>query len=232
MTRAYSRTQFANDSQRQVFGGYARGQFALNTDMHGPGSPLQEALGSQDMLDLARANTKSQRSECSMGRGVGVSTHNRHAWERQPLLRPNDMHNSLARIGHIIEGKVKLTRIPLHGGQALQALFINHVQYAPSWDGWHIVVEHGNGGIWPVYFAASQAQTSKGLRGSHLMYEMTVDIQYGGFSRNLSHDVSVPDFLKHCFWHRYQFLDVSVITTAAAISAIVISVLPMAVSAI
>jgi hypothetical protein len=64
------------------------------------------------------------------------------------------------------------------------------------------MVKHGYSGIWPVYFAARKAQTGKGLWGSHLMYQVTVDIENGGLPRRFTHGVAVPDFLKHGFWYR------------------------------
>src|SRR6266568_6262126 len=41
------------------------------------------------------------------------------------------------------------------------------------------------------------------------MHEMAVDIQDGGFTGYLTHNVRIPDFIKHSFWHylvSYYFL--------------------------
>src|SRR6266568_672770 len=33
------------------------------------------------------------------------------------------------------------------------------------------------------------------------MHEMAVDIQDGGFTGYLTHNVRIPDFIEHSFWH-------------------------------
>ena len=63
------------------------------------------------MLDLAGADAKGQRAERAMGGGVRVAAHNGHPRQGQPLLRSDDMHDPLPRIGHIIEGEVEISRI-------------------------------------------------------------------------------------------------------------------------
>src|SRR6266705_878869 len=114
------------------------------------------------------------------------------------------MHNPLTSVSQIIEREAKFTRVQLHRGKALEALFIDYVQHLPTWNGWHIVVKHGDSGIRSMHFAASKTQTSKGLWGSHLMHEVTIDIQDSGFSRSFTHDMCLPDLLKHSF--RYSLL--------------------------
>src|SRR6266487_6846695 len=152
------------------------------------------------MLHLAGADAKGQRSQRSMGRSMRVSAYNRHSWQRQSLLWPDDMYNPLASIGHIIKCEAKFLSIPLHSGQTLKAFFIHHIQYTPSRSRWYVMVKHRDGGIRPVYGAVSKSQTSESLWRSHLVYEMSIDIQNGGFSRGITYDVGVPDFLKHCLW--------------------------------
>src|SRR5436309_14604757 len=110
------------------------------------------------------------------------------------------MHDPLPRIGHIIEREAKFLCVPLHRGQALQALFIHYIQYPPSWDGWHIMIKHGYSGVGPVYFTTSKTQTRESLRRSHFMHEVTVDIQNGGFSGCVTDNMGIPDLLKHGFW--------------------------------
>src|SRR5439155_11496361 len=82
----------------------------------------------------------------------------------------------------------------------LNTIFIHHVQHTPSRSGWHVMVKHRDGCIWSMYHAASDSQTSEGLRGSHLVHKVSINIQNGGFSGGIANDVSIPDFLKHCFW--------------------------------
>src|SRR6266567_3645091 len=121
-----------------------------------------------------------------MRRGMRVSTDNRHSGKRQTLLWPNDMHNSLPGVGHIIECQPKFLRIAFHRRKALQALLIYYVQHTPSLYRWHIVIEYGHGSIRPVYLALDQ---------------VPVDIKDGRFSRYLTYNVGIPDFLKHGFLH-------------------------------
>src|SRR5439155_8800637 len=140
-----------------------------------------------------------------------IPAHKRHSWQRQSLLRSDDMHNPLARIGHIIVCEAKFLSIPFHGGQALETLFIHHVQDTPSRSCWYVMVKHRDGGIRPVYRAVSKSQTSEGLWRSHLVHEMSINIQNGRFTGCITYNVGVPDLLKHGLWHSLLLLHLGIL---------------------
>ena len=189
-----------DDGQRQVFGGHSGSQCSLDADVHGFGSLLQQALGGQHMLHLAGADAKGQGSQRTMRGGVRISTHDRHSWQRQSLLWPDDMYNALASVCYIIKSETKFSGVLLHRGQALKAIFIHNIQHTPAWDGGHIMIKHADSSIGPMHRATSKSQTSKSLWGSHLVYEMSIDVQNGGFSRDITYNVCFPDLLKHSLW--------------------------------
>jgi hypothetical protein len=62
------------------------------------GLALPQGLGRQHMTDFRGADAERECAECTMGRGVAVATHHDHAGLAQPLLRPDDVHDSLAPV--------------------------------------------------------------------------------------------------------------------------------------
>src|SRR5258706_7389810 len=101
MTAAHTCAKFANNGKRHVLGGDAWSQCTLDANINRLGPLLQEALCGQDMLNFAGANTKGQCTHGSMRRGMRVAAHQGHAWQRDTLLRANNMHNALASVVHV-----------------------------------------------------------------------------------------------------------------------------------
>src|SRR6266568_5592604 len=144
-----------------------------------------------------------------MCRGVRVTTDNRHSRESNTLFRPDDMHNPLASISHIIKREAEVPCILLHRREAQGTLLIYDVQYASSGHCRYIVVEDSDGGIGPMDRATGSTQTGKGLRRGHFMHQVAIDIENGGLSEYFTYNVSIPDFLKQSFWHSTFFLHFS-----------------------
>src|SRR5213595_3305035 len=87
-----------DDRQDHVLGRDAERQTALDRDAHDLGLPLPERLRGHHVLDLGRADAEGERAERSVGRRVRVATDERDAGQRQPLLRPDDVHDPAPRV--------------------------------------------------------------------------------------------------------------------------------------
>src|SRR5258708_39981479 len=147
MTGAHTCAKFANNGKSHILGGDAWSQRTFDANIHRLGTLLQEALCGQDMLNFAGANTKGQCAHGTMRRGMRVAAYERHARQRDTLLRANNMHNALASVVHVEESHTEIPGILLHSGDThLTGLVYNIEHLAPA-DGRHIVIKHGNGGI-------------------------------------------------------------------------------------
>src|SRR5260370_35765459 len=98
-----------------------------------------------------------------------VSAYNRHTGQRKALLRPDDMHNPLAGILHIVECQVKIACVAFHSGKAFHTLLINHIEHTASLNRWYVMIEYSDSGIFSMHRPPGQAQTRKSLRRSHLV---------------------------------------------------------------
>ena len=98
ITGAARSADFADDGKRDVLGGDAGSQFALNTHEHVLGFLLDQRLGSQNVFYLGGADTMRQRTESAMRGGVAVAADNGHARQGEALLRPDDVHDTLTAI--------------------------------------------------------------------------------------------------------------------------------------
>mmetsp|Transcript_22369 Transcript_22369/g.35806 ORF Transcript_22369/g.35806 Transcript_22369/m.35806 type:complete len:323 (-) Transcript_22369:1155-2123(-) len=70
---------FSDDGQGDVLGGHTGAQLAGDLDLHVLGFLLDQGLSGQNMLNLGCADAVGQRTECTMGRGMGVATDDGHA---------------------------------------------------------------------------------------------------------------------------------------------------------
>ncbi len=66
--------------QRQdyVFGGHAGSELALDADLAGLRTVLQQALGGEHMFHLAGADAEGERTKRAMSGGVAVSANDGH----------------------------------------------------------------------------------------------------------------------------------------------------------
>ncbi len=95
---AAGRADTSDDGEHDVLGGHARTDLAIDPHQHGPRFLLQQALGSEHMLDLGRADTMRQTGEGPMSRSMGVAAHYGHTWQRCAVLGADHMHDTLALV--------------------------------------------------------------------------------------------------------------------------------------
>ena len=195
--------------QDDVFGRHAGGQLAINVDRHRLEWPQRQRLRRQHMFDLRGADTHCQRTECAMGRGVTVTTDDRHSRLGKTQLRSDDVHDALFDVAHRIEPDAEFFAVT---SQCLD-LYARHRigDRLVDVDGGHVVVFSGKRQIGAVHRASGQAQTVEGLRAGDLVHQMQVDIdQVGTRALPGDHNVVVPNLLGHGARHNHlDSLDLS-----------------------
>ncbi len=153
------------------------------------------------MFHLAGADAMSQARKSTVGRGVRISAHNRHARQRRALLRSNDVNDALAMVVHL----------ELHDG-VLVAIGVQGVYLelgdgigdsAAAIGGGHIVIRNRQVGIDTPGFAIRSLESFEGLRRRHLVEQVAVNVEDRGAVVVPAHLVTVPEFVvKRLAGHR------------------------------
>ena len=80
---------------------------------------LQQALGGQDVADLARADAEGEGAEGPVRAGVAVAADDGRARVREAQLRPDHVDDALPLVAHPVEGDAELAAVPLEGRDLL-----------------------------------------------------------------------------------------------------------------
>jgi hypothetical protein len=170
--------------------------FAVDGDRHRSRPHLRQRLRGQDVLDLTRADAERQRAERAVRRGVAVAAHDGHARLRETLLRPDDVHDALARIAHPVEPDAELFAV---AGQHVHLLRRDRIgQRQVEAGGRHVVVHRRDREIGPPYAPSRGPQAVERLRRRHFVDEMQVDVQEIGLIGGGVDDVAIPELLGQC----------------------------------
>ena len=157
------------------------------------------------MLNLAGANSKSQRAKRSVRRSVTVAAHNRLPWLRNPQFRPDDVHNALVLAIHVEQMHARLRAIAFQRFELPARVRIQHRQQPILRR--NRVIHHRKSQLRAPHFAPRGLQPSKRLRRSALMNQMSVNINQGRLPRLFPHHVGIPDFfVKRACSHSFGFL--------------------------
>ncbi len=168
------------------------GERAVDVDAHVLGLALDQRLGREHMLDLGGADAMRKRAERAVGRGVAVAADDRRARQREALLRPDDVHDALARVELVVIFDAELARVLGQFLDLLAALGI--VDAAAAVGGLDVVVDDGERLVRRAHLAAGQPQALERLRARHLVDEVAVDIDEAELARRLD-DMVVPDLV-------------------------------------
>ena len=78
-------------------------QPAVDAHLAGLGLALEQALGGQDVLDLAGADAEGQGAEGAVGGGVAVAAHDGHARLGQAQLGADHVDDALLRAAEAVQ---------------------------------------------------------------------------------------------------------------------------------
>ena len=183
----------ADDGEDDVLGGDAVLQRAVDAHAHVPGLLLDQRLGGEHVLDLARADAVRQRAEGAVGRGVRIAADDGGAGKREALLGADHVHDALAAVALMVILDAELAGV-LGECRHLERGF-GVVDAKGAVGGRHVVIDHGKRLLRRPHLAPGHAQALEGLRARHLMHEMAVDIEQAGAVRRLVHQMLVPDLV-------------------------------------
>ena len=150
---------------------------ALVADAHRLGLALDEALGGQHVLDLARADAEGQRAEGAVGGGVAVAADDRHARLGDAELGPDDVDDALAVGAQRVERDAELLAVALERLDLHAAELVADARRDRRAVGGHVVVGRGQRAVGPAHRAPGEAQAVEGLRARDLVDEVQVDVE-------------------------------------------------------
>ena len=111
MAGAAGSADLADDGEDDVLGGDAVFQRAVDAHPHVLGLLLDQRLGGEHVLDLARADAVGERAEGAVGRGVGIAADDGGARQREALLGPDHMHDALAAVALMVIFDAEVARV-------------------------------------------------------------------------------------------------------------------------
>ena len=120
----------ADEVEDDVLRGDAGLEAAVDADLVGLRVALEQALGREDHLDLARADPERERPERAVGRGVRVAAHDRHAGLRQAELGADDVDDALAVRAEPVERDPELLAVALELRDLERGLLVEDRQRA------------------------------------------------------------------------------------------------------
>jgi hypothetical protein len=104
------------------------------------------------MFDFRGADAISERTEGAVGRGMAVAADQRHAGQRETLLRPDDVNDALALIELVVIFEIKELRVLGEISDLRRALRIRIGQIAICRR--HIVIDNQERLVGRVHLAA------------------------------------------------------------------------------
>ena len=176
-----------------VLGADAGREPAVDPDLVGLRSALEQRLGREDHLDLARPDPERERPERAVGRGVRVAADDRHPGLGQAQLGADDVDDALARRAEAVERDAELRAV------ARQLVDLGRGHRVGDRQGARVgrrrVVGGRDGPLRVADRQAAGAEARERLRRGDLVDEMEVDREDGRRARLLDDDVVVPDLL-------------------------------------
>ncbi len=145
------------------------------------------------MLDLGGADAMRQRAERAVGGGVAVAADDGGAGQRKALLGADDVHDALTPVEFVEILDAEFLRVLRHHPYLFGAFRIGIGFGAVG--GRDVVVDHGQRLLRRADLASGCAQAFEGLRRSHLMDQMAVDIEQAGAIVGFVNQMIVPDLV-------------------------------------
>ncbi len=193
MAGAARRADLADDGEDDVLGGDAFGKRAVDAHAHVLRFMLDQRLGREHMLDLARADAMGESPECAVGRSMAVAADDGGAGEREALFGPDHMHDALAAVALVIIFDAEFARVLGERCDLKRRFGIVDAMRAVG--GRHVVIDHGQRLLRRTHIPPRHAQALEGLRARHLMHEVAVDIEQASAVGRLMHEMGVPNLV-------------------------------------
>src|SRR5690554_2172205 len=168
VTSAASGADLTNDSQNHILAGHTRAKFAVHLHQHVLHLLLNQALGSQNVLNFRGTDTMGQTAKGTVGRSMGITTHNAHTRQGRALLRPNHVYDALALVLDLEFQNPELIAVFVQRLHLCAGNRIHDALDAPiTISGRYVMVRCRDVGIDPPRLPPRQPKAFKGLRWGH-----------------------------------------------------------------
>jgi hypothetical protein len=181
-----------------VLGADARHEAAVDPDLVRLRVALQEGLGREDHLDLARPDPECERAECPVRARVRVAADDRHARLGQAHLRADDVDDALRRRADAVERDAELAAVRLELADLGRCLQVEHREVARG--GGDGMIGGRDGLRRSAHGQAALPQAGEGLGRGDLVDEMEVHGEDRGGARILADDMVGPDLVDDGAW--------------------------------
>ena len=169
------------------------------------------------MFDAGGPNASCPRSERAVGRGMAVAADDGHARQGEAEFRADDVDDALVGRVHIEQGNAKLAAIFLQRFDLFRRYRVGDGQAARS--GRDVMVDGRDRAQRLAETASIDAQTVEGLRRSHFMHQVQVDIDQRWLCSGSGNHMRVPNLLKQSTRrHVYSFAQSQAIVQGRDIS--------------
>ena len=186
--------EFADDNEDDVFCGDAGVELSGDVDAERFWfCGCSQGLSCEDMFDFCGADSKGERGESAMGRGVAIAADDGEAGKGDPELRADDVDDALLFMAVAEERNTELFAILGKGGELFTAEggFIDR-----SAVGGDVVVDGGEGEIGPADFSIVLAQAVERLGAGHFVDQVAIDVEEGAAAGQVGDDVAIPNLIE------------------------------------
>src|SRR6201987_4496804 len=221
MSSAAGGADLGDDRQDHVLRTDPSPESSVDLDQHFLGRGLDQGLGGQHMLYLRCADAEGQGTHGSVRRGMTVAADDGYAGLAQPLLRPDDMDDTLVDAVHLEVRDPEFLDVALeHVDLQLRLGILDAGHTRRTVDRRDVVIGYRHRRIRPANLAARELQPFEGLRRRDLVDQVKIDVDQVGVFALRGDDVVVPDLVKKgARWgHGCSHSDWLVSSTAPAIS--------------
>ena len=105
------------------------------------------------------------------------------------------MYDALFARVHVVELNAEVGAVLAQSGNLRGGNLVDDVQ-AALFGGGHVVIDRCDAPVGAAHLASGQPQPLECLRRGHLVEQLQVDIQHGGFAFGLDHHVPLPYLFK------------------------------------
>src|ERR1700712_189496 len=201
MAVAAGGADLADDRQDDVLGSNAERQLAFDLHLHVFYFLGARARRGEHVLALGGADAMGQGAKSAMGRGMGVAADHGHARQRRALLRADHVNDALTHVVHLEFSDAIFVAVVVQGLDLQARNLIDNSVYAvlAIRGGRHVVVNRGDVGVDPPWFAARQAQAFESLWRGHFVNDVTIDIKQRRTIVALLDQMRIPELVVERF---------------------------------
>ena len=141
------------------------------------------------------ANTKRQCAERAVRSGMAVAADHDHAGMHETVFRNDHMDYAIVGVFQVVQIQAIFLTIVCHDIDLFPRNRVGNWQVAVF--GRDAMVHCRQDAVGITDFAMRQAQPFKGLRASHFVHQVAVNINQGRLAFGLNNQMAVPDFFIH-----------------------------------